>query len=102
MIRRPPRSPLVPYTTLFRSGRTHECDWPAEVAPVPVVTSSRVGNGMGSREISAAVGGAHNGSSLYALDSALLASLARKGRIRSEEHTSEPQSRQYLVSRLML
>src|ERR1041384_4123052 len=57
-------------------GRTHECDWPAEVASVAVVTSSGIGTDMSSREISTAVGGAHNGSSLYALDTELLASLA--------------------------
>ncbi|AHH96599.1 cobalamin-binding protein [Kutzneria albida] len=59
-------------------GRTHECDWPAEqVAGVPVVTASGIDQAMGSREISAAVGGAaHGGSSLYHLDVDLLAELA--------------------------
>ncbi|GAA0617574.1 cobalamin-binding protein [Kutzneria viridogrisea] len=59
-------------------GRTHECDWPAEqVAGVPVVTASGIDQAMGSREISAAVGGAaHGGSSLYHLDADLLAELA--------------------------
>ncbi|HVV13455.1 cobalamin-binding protein [Amycolatopsis sp.] len=57
-------------------GRTHECDWPAEVAGVPVVTGSAIDPGqLSSREISTAVGG-HQGSSLYALDAGLLAGLA--------------------------
>ncbi|MFJ6948646.1 cobalamin-binding protein [Streptomyces wuyuanensis] len=60
-------------------GRTHECDWPPEaVASVPVVTSAGFSSDtLSSREISDAVGGSrHSGSSLYALDSAALASLA--------------------------
>src|SRR5258707_5911966 len=67
MIRRPPRSTLFPYTTLFRSYLGREptrrgiIDWPA----------------------------------LYENARVLLAS-------RSEEHTSELQSRQYLVCRLLL
>jgi iron complex transport system substrate-binding protein len=41
-------------------GRTHECDWPAEVAGVPVVTTSEIDQAkLTSKEISAAVGGAH-------------------------------------------
>ncbi|MFC6091518.1 ABC transporter substrate-binding protein [Saccharothrix lopnurensis] len=57
-------------------GRTHECDWPAEVASVPVVTATGLDpDRLSSREISAAVGG-HRGSSLYSLDSDLLAELA--------------------------
>lgn len=57
-------------------GRTHECDWPAEVAAVPVVTSSQLAMDWPSREISAAVGASHRGSSLYGLDAELLARLA--------------------------
>ncbi|MGW0517678.1 cobalamin-binding protein [Crossiella sp. NPDC003009] len=58
-------------------GRTHECDWPPEVASVPVVTTSSIeADRMSSREISAAVGGAHRGSSLYGLDTARFAELA--------------------------
>jgi iron complex transport system substrate-binding protein len=55
-------------------GRTHECDWPAEVANVPVVTSSEVAADWTSREISLAA--AHRGSGLYGLDAELLAELA--------------------------
>ncbi|HEX5493006.1 MAG TPA: cobalamin-binding protein [Mycobacteriales bacterium] len=59
-------------------GRTHECDWPAGVDAVPVVTASAVDpSTASSREISDAVGGsAHQGSSLYTLDTDLLARLA--------------------------
>ncbi|WP_084794806.1 cobalamin-binding protein, partial [Actinokineospora bangkokensis] len=58
-------------------GRTHECDWPAAVHDVPVVTAAGIDQDrMTSREISLAVGGsAHSGSSLYTVDIALLARL---------------------------
>src|SRR5215203_3788763 len=62
MIRRPPRSTLFPYTTLFRSSTLAPCCGPARpTGPNP-----------------------------------------RRQRPRSEEHTSELQSRQYLVCRLLL
>ncbi|MFF3425873.1 cobalamin-binding protein [Streptomyces sp. NPDC002602] len=59
-------------------GRTHECDWPAAVAGVPVVTSAAFSSDeLSSREISEAVGGAaHSGSSLYDLDVEALGALA--------------------------
>lgn len=58
-------------------GRTHECDWPPDVASVPVVTASDIDHArLSSKEISAAVGGGHRGSSLYHLDAELLADLA--------------------------
>ncbi|MGW6445293.1 cobalamin-binding protein [Lentzea sp. NPDC055074] len=51
-------------------GRTHECDWPAEVADVPVVTSTGIDqDALSSREINSTV---HHGSSLYGLDADLL------------------------------
>ncbi len=57
-------------------GRTHECDWPAPVSSVPVVTASEIDQDrLTSKEISAAVGGAHNGASLYTLDVSRLAAL---------------------------
>jgi iron complex transport system substrate-binding protein len=56
-------------------GRTHECDWPPGIESVPVVTGSEITTGMSSREISVAVGGAHEGSALYALDAETLAAL---------------------------
>src|SRR3712207_7268743 len=77
MIRRPPRSTLFPYTTLFRSTR-HRAAWYS----VPR-TSDRY-----SSPTSAASAGSSTCSNT---------SLGR-----SEEHTSELQSRQYLVCRLLL
>src|SRR3712207_8493044 len=74
MIRRPPRSTLFPYTTLFRSELAfHFC------ASTSLSTSSLLGSSSGSsvRFWTFTV-------------------------CRSEEHTSELQSRQYLVCRLLL
>src|SRR3712207_8472714 len=90
MIRRPPRSTLFPYTTLFRSplrlarGAHRRRDHPRD----------RLAAGR-----SAAV--ARGGPSPAALG---LGADARRGdgAPRSEEHTSELQSRQYLVCRLLL
>src|SRR3712207_7661452 len=94
MIRRPPRSTLFPYTTLFRSKsyldllRRREGD--ASDAPDAVVRP-------GSTEQTAA---------LLALCSELGVVAVPFGGgtsvVRSEEHTSELQSRQYLVCRLLL
>src|SRR3712207_8007346 len=86
MIRRPPRSTLFPYTTLFRSKA--EAQSPRQV--------------LGA--------GCHRSHDFAAVQPLLLFArqvhgcrvpLARNGR-RSEEHTSELQSRQYLVCRLLL
>src|SRR3712207_8833148 len=76
MIRRPPRSTLFPYTTLFRSH---------EVRPS---NASLIGGKAPSRADRFAGGSGH--------------STATAGSSRSEEHTSELQSRQYLVCRLLL
>src|SRR3712207_8380720 len=90
MIRRPPRSTLFPYTTLFRSrtvGPTRQA-W-ACTASAFVLTS---------RLLPGATATLHP-SIMAASDctSAKAMALAR-----SEEHTSELQSRQYLVCRLLL
>src|SRR3712207_9007639 len=89
MIRRPPRSTLFPYTTLFRSH--------AGVAAEGDLHPGLV------RELEAL---AHLGGDLPRLAGRLGRELARVGlllhRARSEEHTSELQSRQYLVCRLLL
>src|SRR3712207_7785163 len=79
MIRRPPRSTLFPYTTLFRSDVERVAQGPAPLG--------RTGSGGGSRLSRGGRGWLRRG--------------ARRGR-RSEEHTSELQSRQYLVCRLLL
>src|SRR3712207_7041286 len=89
MIRRPPRSTLFPYTTLFRSGRLPRRAVGRLHAPVHEVAHG--GDELLDDEAAVAddghVGAAH---------------LAQLGRVRSEEHTSELQSRQYLVCRLLL
>src|SRR3712207_7823509 len=95
MIRRPPRSTLFPYTTLFRSARPSR--WSAAAVRSPHLTGpldSRAGRTAHApgRPVTAAVARAAPG-----LDGRHH-SLAR----RSEEHTSELQSRQYLVCRLLL
>src|SRR3712207_7704883 len=83
MIRRPPRSTLFPYTTLFRSF---------VIEPAGIVRPPARGR--------TAVRAAHAGKS-HAADGARSHEPACLG-IRSEEHTSELQSRQYLVCRLLL
>src|SRR3712207_7322554 len=72
MIRRPPRSTLFPYTTLFRS---READVPGQRRPLPQDDGADLVR--------------HGPERVAGLD-------------RSEEHTSELQSRQYLVCRLLL
>src|SRR3712207_8855801 len=85
MIRRPPRSTLLPYTTLFRSVRIG--DGGRGRAPFTVHGAGRVGGGAVTVDASES----------SQIVSGLLLSAAR-----SEEHTSELQSRQYLVCRLLL
>src|SRR3712207_7376241 len=91
MIRRPPRSTLFPYTTLFRSGVLQ----PREVVPVEQVARHL----RFVRALRAEADPAHR---LTARDRAPGGHLQLDGRLRSEEHTSELQSRQYLVCRLLL
>src|SRR6266436_8360004 len=71
MIRRPPRSTLFPYTTLFRSHATSKARFSAILLAV------------------------------FALVALILAAIGIYG-VRSEEHTSELQSRLHLVCRLLL
>src|SRR3712207_7670777 len=84
MIRRPPRSTLFPYTTLFRS-RLLLCLY-------------GLGTNIGLRRVSA---GEH-GESERDLYYTRRRFITRDHLRRSEEHTSELQSRQYLVCRLLL
>src|SRR3712207_8195594 len=87
MIRRPPRSTLFPYPTLFRSG---------------------VGRGAAGQEIDRydpALGSPAHAVVLATADEHSPQMLRTKEELlatRSEEHTSELQSRQYLVCRLLL
>src|SRR3712207_7238918 len=88
MIRRPPRSTLFPYTTLFRSQRG------AARATLEVrFEQGRLGRAEFAVEVGGGVG-APAGVTLW--------KLFRHFALRSEEHTSELQSRQYLVCRLLL
>src|SRR3712207_7216357 len=80
MIRRPPRSTLFPYTTLFRSSTATSTR-----SPPTSTTPAR-----GAWPPSATCGRSRS------------AWWATRPRCRSEEHTSELQSRQYLVCRLLL
>src|SRR3712207_7584305 len=85
MIRRPPRSTLFPYTTLFRSDVRRDLD-DVEVVDLDELLLLRL-RGPG-----------HPGELLVEAEVVL----ERDRRERSEEHTSELQSRQYLVCRLLL
>src|SRR3712207_7577278 len=88
MIRRPPRSTLFPYTTLFRS---------IEARPARKITTA---NGM-IRQACTDVTAASASSGWPSHWGGLNGSTSANGS-RSEEHTSELQSRQYLVCRLLL
>src|SRR3712207_7394213 len=80
MIRRPPRSTLFPYTTLFRSQLHHPDEQGAALPADPDSEGAGV-QGGGEEPPPPGLAGAEP---------------------RSEEHTSELQSRQYLVCRLLL
>src|SRR2546422_7805122 len=91
MIRRPPRSTLFPYTTLFRSltlnsstGVISGVPTSASSATVTVSAQNSIGTGYGTVTLSIAPGSGGNPPP------------------RSEEHTSELQSRLHLVCRLLL
>src|SRR3712207_7118589 len=90
MIRRPPRSTLFPYTTLFRSPGLAVGD-PLEAPPDGPIQRNQhetEHHDHARRDQKPELPTCHAGSSL--------------GLRRSEEHTSELQSRQYLVCRLLL
>src|SRR3712207_7953059 len=80
MIRRPPRSTLFPYTTLFRSQREHRrSPFSKKIRPVSEARPARQFSSDFGRH-----------------------GFSNCSWVRSEEHTSELQSRQYLVCRLLL
>src|SRR3712207_7679262 len=100
MIRRPPRSTLFPYTTLFRSNPpAHQYSAVPHNAKAQPTTRATTPNALSE---------APSRTSGKAYSRLKVAALPRKctGREeyprRSEEHTSELQSRQYLVCRLLL
>src|SRR3712207_7210117 len=86
MIRRPPRSTLFPYTTLFRS----ECYSAIQSDSIRRRADGRIGSRLAA---------ASPKQRLYV---AISTRCTLKRASRSEEHTSELQSRQYLVCRLLL
>src|SRR3712207_7270160 len=83
MVRRPPRSTLFPYTTLFRSDSPQYCG----------------GSPARARWRRTRLGGVRSGSPSG--DETTNRTSATVGVVRSEEHTSELQSRQYLECRLL-
>src|SRR3712207_8407566 len=96
MIRRPPRSTLFPYTTLFRSGRRALL-----VPPRGQRRQQRDGDQDGGEEREG--DGHRQRAEQLAGDALDVDDGAEDGDGgRSEEHTSELQSRQYLVCRLLL
>src|SRR3712207_7798395 len=93
MIRRPPRSTLFPYTTLFRS--------------IESLRGAREDLATRRAALEAAEARARAESGRIAADRGALVAAKEDqqdllSRVRSEEHTSELQSRQYLVCRLLL
>src|SRR5687768_17795066 len=89
IIRRPPRSTLFPYTTLFRSNKTQQLTNDAQHRPVMVAGDSDTDIAMMK-------------------DATALKLVINRNKVqlmcnaRSEEHTSELQSRLHLVCRLLL
>src|SRR3712207_8303718 len=90
MIRRPPRSTLFPYTTLFRSENGFILGTDGHLRHFDAA-----GRQIAAVPMPAAVWG-------VAASEELVVVALGDGTIRSEEHTSELQSRQYLVCRLLL
>src|SRR3712207_8953390 len=82
MIRRPPRSTLFPYTTLFRSDELEPGD-----------------DAEQERKLDEFL---HGGLRCVQIFDRLTELPCKRRQVRSEEHTSELQSRQYLVCRLLL
>src|SRR5687768_17824109 len=93
MIRRPPRSTLFPYTTLFRSGGAWPCLLPdlhdRELVLAAIARRPRNRLALGQADQRGADRRHHR-------------DLVRIAVLRSEEHTSELQSRLHLVCRLLL
>src|SRR2546430_8306583 len=90
MIRRPPRSTLFPYTTLFRSRRD-ELQYDGKGARL----LQRLGIGLESL-------GGFLVASLHAVAAQRVHRLGGETQVRSEEHTSELQSQSNIVCRLLL
>src|SRR3712207_7943603 len=98
MIRRPPRSTLIPYTTLFRSKGLTEQNLKALVLRV----DSPGGSALASERIRQALLNSKAKGLPVVVSMGSVAASGGYWVARSEEHTSELQSRQYLVCRLLL
>src|SRR3989442_4399532 len=92
MIRRPPRSTLFPYTTLFRSNR-----YIGRTFIAPSQEMRNLGVRMKLNPIRENIAGKR----LVVVDDSIVRGTTQRA-IRSEEHTSELQSRPHLVCRLLL
>src|SRR3712207_8620650 len=96
MIRRPPRSTLFPYTTLFRSVAEPDQRLGGIGAHAPAAAVEHYPGVLAGETVQVAPDLVVRDGQVGAEDVAL------EGHVRSEEHTSELQSRQYLVCRLLL
>src|SRR3712207_7221771 len=92
MIRRPPRSTLFPYTTLFRSVRIA-----AALGTLATVTLYLIAQMVGAGGLIKLMFGFSYEMAIILVGVVMIGYV-----LRSEEHTSELQSRQYLVCRLLL
>src|SRR3712207_7678522 len=97
MIRRPPRSTLFPYTTLFRSCSSMRPRFTLRMKSAGYMMSARTDSGADA----AAPSNDFNFASRPLLTK-IFNVVDPRDVVRSEEHTSELQSRQYLVCRLLL
>src|SRR3712207_8786464 len=94
MIRRPPRSTLFPYTTLFRSMG----DQGMSIFDVDLFVIGAGSGGVRAARVAAGYGARVMVAEEYRVGGTCVI----RGCVRSEEHTSALQSRQYLVCRLLL
>src|SRR3712207_8432231 len=98
MIRRPPRSTLFPYTTLFRSAGWSELEGIANRTDYDLKKHQEY-SGENLSYFDQATGESYVP---YVVEPAVGPDRVMLALLRSEEHTSELQSRQYLVCRLLL
>src|SRR3712207_8960319 len=99
MIRRPPRSTLFPYTPLFRSSQVLADEGEGQAREV------RAAADAADHDVRVRVSHLHLLERLFADDGLVQQDVIQHRTqrvVRSEEHTSELQSRQYLVCRLLL
>src|SRR2546422_11620790 len=103
MIRRPPRSTLFPYTTLFRSVAKKYQNQGVSLADL--INEGNLGLIRAAHKFDETKGIKFISYAVWWIRQAILQALAEQTRIvrvRSEEHTSELQSRLHLVCRLLL